>query len=315
MFMINNQSAYSQSRANDILDKKQFKEINAKSGKSRSAAMQGDSANRSQLMRMISNIISQLMGQLGTENTHNAKPSGCHCKPDQPATNEPPTVNTINGSNALKSYLSSFYASAATIQDVNGDGKISAGDRLDYGAGEEALRYVTIDQPRADALNELNALTDPGAYVIPGVQGTITPNAAQRSYLDTHYSSNAELYERNGDGKISAGDSLGYQDAQGTRQTIIISQALAEKLNDPNLDPGGLSSPPGEVGHQALDLDTKVRAFLDANYFNANIIDNDDDGKISIGDSLTYKDISGNFQTQSIDQALAEKLNDLNTLS
>lgn len=227
MFMINNQNACSQSRANDILDKKQFKEINAKSGKSRSAAMLGDSTNRSQLMRMISGII----GQLGKENTHNAKPSGCHCKPDQPNTNEPPAVNTINGSNALKSYLSSFYASAATIQDVNGDGKISAGDRLDYGAGEEALRYVTIDQPRADALNELNALTDPGAYVIPGVQGTITPNAAQRSYLDTHYSSNAELYERNGDGKISAGDSLGYQDAQGTRQTIIISQALAEKLN------------------------------------------------------------------------------------
>lgn len=231
MFMINNQNACSQSRANDIFDKKQFKEINAKSGKSRSAAMQGDSANRSQLMRMISNIISQLMGQMGTENTHNAKPSGCHCKPDQPATNEPPTVNTINGSNALKSYLSSFYSSAATVQDIDGNGKISAGDKLDYGAGEEALRYVTIDQPRADALNELNALTDPGAYVIPGVQGTITPNAAQRSYLDTHYSSNAELYERNGDGKISAGDSLGYQDAQGTRQTIIISQALAEKLN------------------------------------------------------------------------------------
>jgi len=234
MFMINNQSAYSQSRANDILDKKQFKEINAKSGKSRSAAMQSDSTNRSQLMRMISNIISQLMGQLGTENTHNAKPSGCHCKPDQPATNEPPTVNTINGSNALKSYLSSFYSSATTIQDVNGDGKISVGDKLDYGAGEDAFRYLTIDQSLADTLNQYNASSDPVAFSDPGAQGLIEPNTTLRNYLDTFYPSNAEIHEVNGDGNISTGDRIAYQNEQGISQRIVINQELANKLNDLN---------------------------------------------------------------------------------
>ncbi len=230
MFIINNENACSQSRANDILDKKQFKEINAKSGKSRSAAMQGDSTNRSQLMRMISGII----GQLGKENTHNAKPSGCHCKIDQPNTNEPPAVNTINGSNALKSYLSSFYASAATIQDMDGNGKINVGDKLDYGAGEDAFRYLTVDQSLADTLNQYNAISDPVAFSDPGAQGLIEPSAVQQRYLDTYYPSNAELYERNADGKISAGDSLSYQNAQGIRQNMVINQSLADKLNDLN---------------------------------------------------------------------------------
>lgn len=230
MFMINNQNACSQSRANDILDKKQFKEINAKSGKSRSAAMQGDSTNRSQLMRMISGII----GQLGKENTHNAKPSGCHCKPDQPNTNEPPAVNTINGSNALKSYLSSFYASAATIQDMDGNGKINVGDKLDYGAGEDAFRYLTVDQSLADTLNQYNAISDPVAFSDPGAQGLIEPNTTLRNYLDTFYPSNAEIHEVNGDGNISTGDRIVYQNEQGISQRIVINQELANKLNNLN---------------------------------------------------------------------------------
>ena len=66
---------------------------------------------------------------------------------------------------------------------------------------------------------------------------------------------------------------------------------------------------PGEVGHQALSLNPSVRAFLDANYRNAQIIDNDDNGQISVGDSLIYRDSNGNFQTQTVDQTLADKLN------
>ena len=69
---------------------------------------------------------------------------------------------------------------------------------------------------------------------------------------------------------------------------------------------------PGEVGHQALSLNPSVRAFLDANYRNAQIIDNDDNGQISEGDSLIYKDSNGNFQTQTVDQTLVDKLNDPN---
>jgi hypothetical protein len=243
MFIINNQNACSQNRTNDILDKKQFKEINTKSGKSRSATTTGDSANRSQLIQMISGIIGQLMGQLSKENTHNTKQSACHCspvsmnpcKPDQPNTNEPPTVNTINGSNALKSYISAFYSSATTIQDMNSDGKIGVGDKLDYGVGEDAFRYLTIDQSLADTLNQYNAISDPVAFSDPGAQGFIEPNAPLRNYLDTYYSSNAEIHEVNGDGKISAGDRISYQDAQGTSYRVVINEALAGKLNQLNL--------------------------------------------------------------------------------
>lgn len=205
-----------------------------------------------QSMQKRDNALSQKFTQVGN-NPGKAKPSldllnhlseqwlqkagrGICNKPDRNLpTPNPPTVNNLEVSQALDSYLKAYYSSDAVIQDVDGDGTISAGDQLDYGAGEEALRYATIDQELANTFNQYNALTEPVAFNDPGAQSTIESSPALKSYLDTYYPNNAELHEVNGDGLISAGDRIIYQDDQGVSQRIVINEALADKLNELNL--------------------------------------------------------------------------------
>jgi hypothetical protein len=244
-----------------------------------------ENGNMTEFVGIISNLMAQLHGNAG----------------QSPQSGEPKTLET---SNTLKSYLSHTYASNAQIQDTNADGVISAGDTLDYGIGEDKMRYRAISQELASTLSKFNAQSEPLSFSDTGVQGFIDPSNATRNYLNTHYANNAKIGDMNNDGKISTGDKILYTDKQGNAQQLVIDSRLEKKLTASSGEP------------KTLETSRTLKDYLNHTYAsNAQIQDTNADGVISAGDTLDYGIGEDKFRYQTIGQGLASKLSKFNEQS
>ena len=79
-------------------------------------------------------------------------------------------------------------------------------------------------------LNQQNPYSD-STQSPPGAQGIIQPSEAVQQYLDKNYAAGAELFDVDGDGLISKGDRIVYDNGSGFQQVVTIDQALAQTLN------------------------------------------------------------------------------------
>ncbi|MEE9352265.1 MAG: hypothetical protein V3U78_08395, partial [Thiotrichaceae bacterium] len=220
----------------------------------------------------------------------------------------PPGVQSlIEPSDAVRDYLDANFSTDAEIGDVDGGGEISMGDRISYTDDQGIQQTVTIDQALADTLNALDQTIN-GDFIRPskGIEGNlIQPSNAVRDYLDTNYSTDAEIGDADGDGKINVGDVIIDQG----EIVVTIDQALADTLNSLDQTINGDFIRPSEgIKGSLIQPSNAVRDYLDTNYSTeAEIGDADGDGKINVGDVI----IDQGEIVVTIDQALADELNTL----
>ncbi|MFI0397994.1 MAG: hypothetical protein ACH34X_02850 [Thiolinea sp.] len=233
--------------------------------------------NQSSLAQSLFQLIKALLTQL---------------KPADTCSNSTPKA-VIQPNQAVQAYLDKNYGAGAKLLDVDRNGLISAGDRISYSDNSGSQKTVIIDQTLAQTLNSLDSTQSP-----PGSQGIIQPSQAVQAYLDKNYGVGAELFDVDGDGLISKGDHIVYDNGSAFQQVVTIDQTLAQTLN--SLD--STQSPPSFQPSQA------VQQYLDNRYgAGAKLPDVDGNGVISAGDRIT----SSNGVTVTIDSVLAQTLNGL----
>ena len=141
-------------------------------------------------------------------------------------TDSPPGAQgIIQTSEVAQQFLDDNYSVGAELLEVNGDDRISVGDRISYVDNKGRQRTVAIDQALADTLNGLDQNNSNS--------GELELSDKVQEYLQDNHGFNPHISDLDGNGKITVGDRIesGGQGGIGV-QVEIIDQQLADTLNE-----------------------------------------------------------------------------------